>query len=190
MNQIKNKQIIPEQNISGQNISGQIKQIKNLSTESILFSHLIIMSILILHIIIPLLNSLSIKDNSVDLFNSHYNTNFYKTIIVSFFINFIYLKMADLMPGKINKNYKRIVVILIGSVLLNYYISNTSYDTGTIKFMKEWIKNIGWFGIIWDLTSIMSVALLADKINLFNIHKTNICNFVFFLILTILLLHI
>ena len=131
--------------------------------ESILFSHLIITSILILNIIIPLLNSLNIKDNSLDLFNS-----FYKTIIVSFFINFVYLKLSDIIPGKINKNYKRIVVILIGSVLLNYYISNTPYEIGTIKFMKEWIKNIGWFGIIWDLINVMSVAKLADKINTFN----------------------
>lgn len=177
MNQIKNNQAMPE-------------QVKNLSTESILFSHLIIMSILILHIIIPLLNSLSIKDNSLNLFNSHYNTNFYKTIIVSFFINFVYLKLADLIPGKINKNYKRIVVILIGSVLLNYYISNTTYETGTIKFMKEWIKNIGWFGIIWDLVNVMTVALLADKINNFNVHETNIKNFFIFLVATLIFLHI
>lgn len=178
MNQIKNEQIQPKKNI------------KNLSMESILFSHLIITSILILNVIIPLLNSLNIKDNSLDLFNSHYNTNFYKTIIVSFFINFVYLKLSDIIPGTINKNYKRVVVILIGSVLLNYYISNTPYETGTIKFMKEWIKNIGWFGIIWDLFNVISVAKLADKINTFNIHKINISNFACYLILTILLLHI
>ena len=182
MNSIKTIKTI--KTINKQNID------KKLSTESIIISHLIITSILIFQIILPLLNSFNIKDNGLDLLNENYNMNFYKTMIVSFFINYVYLKIADLIPGNIHINFKRIVVILICSVLLNYYISNTNYESGTIKFMKEWTKNIGLFGILWDLFNTISVGYLANKINYYDIHKLNIKNVIIFFILAILFIHI
>ena len=99
------------------------------------------------------------------------------------------MKIADYIPGNIEKNYKRIVVILVLSVLLNYYITYTSYNSETIIFMKEWLKNIGWFGILWDLFNTLSVGFVADKINKYNLHKNSLKSILIFLLFTFGLIH-
>jgi hypothetical protein len=167
-----------------------IKTTNITSTESILLSHIIVVSIIIMYIILPLFNSFNINDQSLELFNKHYNTNFYKTIIITFFINYVYLKIADYIPGNTEKIYKRIVVVLVLSVLLNYYISFTTYNSDTIIFMKEWLKNIGWFGILWDLVNTLSVGFLADKINKYNLDKNSLAGVLFFLFFTFGLIHV
>jgi hypothetical protein len=167
-----------------------IESPKKLTAESIAIAHIIVTTILIIYIIIPLFTLLNIKDDSLDLFNKQYTINYYKTIIITFFINYVYLKIADLIPGRIPKLYKRIVIILLFSVLINYYITYTPYDVGTIKFMKEWLKTIGWCGIGWDLIYINIIGMLADNINIYNLNETNIFNLLIYSIFTLFILHI
>jgi len=170
--------------------SNKSNQAKSLSIHSIGFAHILITTILIFYIMIPIIGSLGIKDQGLDLFNEKYNIEFYKTSIITFFINYVYLKIAELLPSQIPIFYKRIGVILFFSVLLNYYINNTPYEVGTIKFMKQWIKSVGWFGIIWDLFLISSIGITADKINNFNLHKMTLFNLLIFIIFTLFLLHV
>ena len=179
-------------NYMDQNQLKQQNQLKPLSFESVIISHVIVTTILVLYIVIPLLNSLSINDVGLDLLNQQYTINFYKTIIVTFFINYIYLKFADLLPGKIPVVYKRIITIIIVSVLLNYYINCTPMETGTIKFMKTWIKSVGWFAIVWDLINTSLIGIVADKVNNLdlNLHQTNVRNMLIFIIFTFAFLHI
>lgn len=184
MNQ--NNELLHKENLSDS------KKNKTLLFESIAIAHITVTIILIFYIIMPILNSFNIKDTGLDLFNQQYGINFYKTIIITFFINYVYLKMAELFPGKIPVIYKRIMVIILFSVLLNYYINNTPFETENIKFMKTWLKTIGWFGLIWDLIHINIVGLLADKINTynFNLNQMNLRNIFIFFIFTLSLLHI
>jgi len=167
-----------------------VKNNKCLTIESILYAHVIFMTILVMYIILPLFNSLNIQDKTTELFNAYYNINFYKMIIITFFVNYIYLKLSDLIPGKLNKYCKRVIIILLISVLLNYYICICPHENGSIGFMKEWIKNIGFFSLIWDLFIVMCVGLLADKINDYNIDSKPLCSFFIFLFFTIFILHI
>jgi hypothetical protein len=192
-NSKQNKQNI-DQNMNQNMIQNKklknTNQVNTTSTESILLSHIIVVSIIIIYVILPLFNSFNINDQSLVLFNKHYNTNFYKTIIITFFINYIYLKIADYIPGNIEKIYKRIVVTLVLSVLLNYYITFTPYNSETIIFMKEWLKNIGWLGILWDLFNTLSVGFVADKINKYNLNKNTLKSILIFSFFTFGLIHI
>jgi hypothetical protein len=193
MNYIKGKQnsiqIIPQKLIPQKIIPQKIIPQK-LTICSIGFAHIIISTILIFYIILPLIKLLDIKDSRLDLFVNYYSTDKFKILIINFFINYLYLKIAEIVPSQIPLFYKRILVIIIFNILLSYYINNTSYESSTIKFLKIWFKSVGFFVILWDLIYISSIGLLADKLNQIELYKNNFVQLISFAIFSFTLIHL
>jgi hypothetical protein len=143
---------------------------KKLNIYSIMYAHIIVSIILIYLIIIPLLNKLDIKDNTIDMFKNYYQNDKFKSLLVDFFMIYFILKISDQIPS-VPMIFRRILVLILFNVLLSVYINKTPYLTGSTIFLKEWISKLGWTAIIWDLIYVNLTGKLADKINKIDIIK-------------------
>jgi hypothetical protein len=163
---------------------------QKLNIFSIGYSHIIISIIIIFYVIIPILSKIGVNDPSIDLFKSYYVDNKYKSLSIDFFLIYIYLKSAELLPNNIPIYFRRLVIILFFDVILYYYINNTPWEVGTIKFLKEWSKVAGWMAIAWDILYIQSIGYFADKLNKFAFIQKESANLLIFVLLSFGLLHL
>lgn len=177
-------------NTKSANNSKTIPNPSNLNVFLIGYSHIIVSVIIIFYIIIPIISKSEIKDQSIDLFKSYYVDNKYKSLSIDFFLIYVYLKSAELLPAHIPIYFRRLAIILFFDVILYYYINNTPYEVGTIKFLKEWSKAAGWIAILWDIIYIQSIGYFADKLNKFNFMKSESNNLIIFVLLSFGLLHL
>lgn len=152
-------------------MNNDTKDVKKLSIYSLTYAHIITYIILIYCIIIPVINKMGINDKTLDLFKSYYIDNKFKHLIIDFFVIYFIIKTSEKLPFKLPPLYNRILVIIIFDLLLTIYINKSPYQTGTIKFLKEWSLTVGWFAILWDLFYINIVGKVADKINSYNINQ-------------------
>ena len=163
---------------------------KNLTIYPIIYAHIIITSVLIYGIIIPLINMSGIKDETLDLFKNYYIDNKYKSLILDFFIIYFIIKLAEKSPSKFPKIFSRILCILIFDTFLTIYIHKTSWDQGTIHFLRNWIRKLGLIALIWDIIYMNLTANLADKINNISFFKNQYIKLMINMFIIIFLLHV
>ena len=162
----------------------------NLTIYPILYAHIIVTSILIYSIIIPLINKSGINDEVFDLFKNYYIDNKYKSLILDFFIIYVIIKLAEKSPKNFPKLFSRILCIIIFDTLLTIYINKTSWDQGTIHFLRIWIKKLSLFALIWDIIYMSLTAKLADKINNIHFLKNQYVKLMINIIIIVFLLHV
>jgi hypothetical protein len=154
------------------------------------YSYILVSTILIYYIMIPLINTLNIKDDGLSLFNNYYIDNKYKSLVINFLLIYLYLKSAELLPNKIPIIFRRIIIIILFNVILYSYIKTTPYSTGTINFLNKWSSTIGWFAIIWDLLFINTIGYSMDKINSIQLLKNQNYQLLNIGVITFIFMHI
>jgi hypothetical protein len=142
-------------------------------------------------IIVPFFQYININDESITLFNNYYVTNKYKSLITDFFLICIYLKISEIIPysSNIPITFKRLLIILIIDIIINYYIINTPYQTDYIIFLNTWVRTVGWYAIIWDIIYILSTGYIADEINKNEYMQNENIQLITYIIMGILLIH-
>lgn len=169
-----------------------IQNNNQLNISSISYAHILVSFILIYYVILPLL--LKINEyrhiDTIDLFNNYYVSDKFKILLINYGIVFIYLKIAEYLPAYIPISYRRILVIIVFEVLINFYISQTSYDSGFINLYRNLTKNAGWFVLIWNIIYITLTGKVADKINEYHFFNDKSYQIIIISFLTLVLFHL
>jgi hypothetical protein len=188
---IKPQKIKP-QNIKSQNIKSQNNlgiEPSILSIQTIGYAHLIVSVVLIYFILIPIFDRSKMSNKGIDLFKNYYLDNKYQSLIMNFLLAYVYLKTAELLPINIPIIFKRLIVIILFDIGFGFYLNKTSKTSGSIGYLKEWSSTVGWFSILWNLTYISSIGIVADKINKIEFIKKNTVQNIIIGIITFILLH-
>jgi hypothetical protein len=129
------------------------------------------------------------SNKGIDLFKNYYLDNKYQSLIMNFLLAYVYLKTAELLPINIPIIFKRLIVIILFDIGFGFYLNKTSKTSGSIGYLKEWSSTVGWFSILWNLTYISSIGIVADKINKIEFIKKNTVQNIIIGIITFILLH-
>jgi len=161
----------------------------NFNIYSFTYAHLIVHMILI-NIMTSIFDYFKINNTGTELFKEYYVDNKYKNLVIDFFLIYTYLKTADFLPKYIPIQFRRLIVIFTIDVILGLYLQNTTYNCGSVEFLKRWTNTIGWFAILWDFLLLFIIGTLSDRINMIKFIQKPIVRTIIFGFISFSLLHI
>lgn len=160
----------------------------------VLIISFIIISLLFVYLGIP-----KFLFNNSNLISKFYYKNTFLALILDFLFVFIYFIIAFNLSNyfHIIKNpllnrvlFMSIVVIGLDLLFASLVKNNLLPQSDIIKFFKDWIKEAGFMGIIWDLIYLNAIVILDYYIyNNFYKNKIRKVEDYIWLILTIIILY-
>ncbi len=159
----------------------------NLNIFSITYAHIFVYVIMIYSIILPLLKN---HINEINQFNDYFLSDKFKILLINLGIAFVYLKIAEYLPDDIPIMYRRIIVSIVFDVILNIYISETSFDSTNIRLYRDLTRSTGWFIIIWNVLNIVLTGKIADELNKLEFLNKTPSQILIILVITLVLFHL
>jgi hypothetical protein len=160
----------------------------------ILIISFIIISLLFVYLGIP-----KFLFNNSNLISKFYYQNTFLALILDFLFVLLYFIIAFNLSNyfHIFKNplinrilFMSIVVIILDLLFASIVKNNFFPQSDLIKFFKDWIKEAGFMGIIWDLIYLNAIVILDYYIyNNFYKNKIRKVEDFIWLILTIIILY-